>query len=339
MLKNLTISLSLSFSYVGSNNATLSLSTFDSICAALSLSQMELFLVNYVALFYVLWLYFMCKRWWHRPLGIGSGRRSLKRMQRCAPQVLVRALRTQRQCELLLENFVQRRHWLQYGFCYYYGGHAQSVSTWLMSAGTLYALWNDVHARSIGECYVWSILSFSGMAAPWCHGPWMGVVLGATMPAFMRCQICPSDRTAEDCVQFQRIHGCHACDRRGCWHANPRCAFYNSARGPHRDSQWGDSVPHMRETRITCTADGAPMEGRLRVNWWTAYNDVRFAVNEQQQFTMGKASGHQCNCLIDTLRQQLNLDCNIGAVRAYVRDELFHAVLFRFKFNAYRCVQ
>ena len=71
------------------------------------------------------------------------------------------------------------------------------------------------------------------------------------------------------------------------------------------------------------------MEGRLRVNWWTAYNDVRFAVNEQQQLTMGKASGHQCNCLIDTLRQQLNLDCKTGAVRAYVRDELFHAVLFR----------
>ena len=128
MLKNLIISLSLSFAYVGSNNATLSLSTFDSICAALSLSQMELFLVNYVALFYVLWLYFMCKRWWYRPLCVGSGRRSLKRMQRCAPQVLVRAVKTQRQCELLLGNFVQRRHWLQYGFCYYYGGHAKSVS-------------------------------------------------------------------------------------------------------------------------------------------------------------------------------------------------------------------
>ena len=270
----------------------------------------------------------MCKRWWYRPLCVGSGRRSLKRMQRCAPQILVRAARTQRQCQLLLENFVQRRHWLQYGFCYYYGGHAKSVSTWMMSAGTLYALWNDVHARSIGECYVWSILSFSGMAAPWCHGPWMGVALGATMPAFMRCQICPSDRTADDCVQFQRSHGCHACDRRGCWHANPRCAFHNTAREPHRDSQWGDSVPHERETRITCIADGAPMIGRLRVDWWRAYNNVRFAVGEQQHFTMGKASGHQCNCLIDTLRQQLHLDCNIGAVRAYVRDELFCAVLF-----------
>ena len=70
------------------------------------------------------------------------------------------------------------------------------------------------------------------------------------------------------------------------------------------------------------------MIGRLRVDWWRAYNNVRFAVGEQQHFTMGKASGHQCNCLIDTLRQQLQLDCNIGAVRAYVRDELFCAVLF-----------
>ena len=35
---------------------------------------------------------------------------------------------------------------------------------------------------------------------------------------------------------------------------------------------------------------------------------------------MGKASGSECNCLIDTLRQQMNLECDIKAVRDYVQE-------------------
>ena len=53
----------------------------------------------------------------------------------------------------------------------------------------------------------------------------------------------------------------------------------------------GDSVPHMRETRATCTADGSETEGRRKVNWWTQYSDVSFVVNEAQKFSMGTASG------------------------------------------------
>ena len=283
-------------------------------------AQMELLLVNYVALFYILWSYFACKRW-YCSLRARGGRRSLKRLQRCAPQILVRAARIERQCQLILEKCVQQRHWLQYSFCYYYGGHANSVPAWLMSAGTLYALWNDLHVSSIGECYALSIITFSGMAALWCHGPWMGVVLGVAMPAFMRCQVCPPERTAEGCMEFQRQHGCHACDRRGCWHANPLCLFYDRSREAHEDALLGDTVPHMRETRITCTADGTQMEGRLQVDWWRLYNDVRFVLNEAQHFTMCKASGHESNCLIDTLRQLLLLDCDIGAVREYVQAQ------------------
>ena len=75
----------------------------------------------------------------------------------------------------------------------------------------------------------------------------------------------------------------------------------------------------MRETRITCTADGLDMEGRLNVDWWRQYRDVCFTVNGAEQFSMGKASGDECNCLIDTLRQQMNLECNIAEVRNYVQ--------------------
>ena len=86
-------------------------------------------------------------------------------------------------------------------------------------------------------------------------------MLAVVLPAFMPCDICPPERTAEDCAEFQRVHGCHACDRRGCWDANSLCSFYNRSREAHPDALMGDSVPHMRETRITCTADGIAMSG------------------------------------------------------------------------------
>ena len=70
----------------------------------------------------------------------------------------------------------------------------------------------------------------------------------------------------------------------------------------------GDTVPHMRETRIVCTADGTGMHGQQDANWWRAYADVRFVINDAQHFTIGHASGDQCNCLIDTLRQMLTED-------------------------------
>jgi len=221
---------------------------------------MELWFLNYVALFYLLLFYFALKRW-YRSQGGGGGRRSLKRLRRCAPQILARAARQHKQCQYFLESCLQRRHWLHYSFCYYYGGHAAYGSTWLMTAGTLYALWNDKHAGSSAQCYAFSIMTFSGLARPWFYGPWMGLVLGVAMPAFMPCQICPPQRTVGDCEDFQRVHGCHACDRKGCWHTKPSCRFYNRSRVDHADALLGDTVPHMRETSITCTADGMQMSG------------------------------------------------------------------------------
>ena len=216
--------------------------------------------LNYVALFYLLLFYFALKRW-YRSQGGGGGRRSLKRLHRCAPQILARAARQQKQCQYFLEVCLHTRHWLHYSFCYYYGGHAAYGSTWLMTAGTLLALWNVKHAGSSAQCYALSIMTFSGLARPWIYGPWMGLVLGVAMPAFMPCEICPPQRTVGDCEDFQRVHGCHACDRNGCWHTKPSCRFYNRARVDHADALLGDTVPHMRETCITCSADGMPREG------------------------------------------------------------------------------
>ena len=285
---------------------------------------MQLFLLHYAALFYVIYFYFAWKRW-YCTLNTGGGRKAINRLRRCAPQVLVRAAQQQRRCELFLESCIGRRHWLQYGFCYYYGGHARHVSSWLIAAGTLYCLWNNVHAPTPAQCYVFSGMAFAGMAEPHVYGPHMGMILAVTVPAFMRCSICPPHFTDGGCVEFQAAHGCHACDRRGCWRANLSCPFFLRSRDEHRDAGWGDSIPHMRETHITCVADGSNIGGRRSQQWWRQFHDVRFIVDETEHFVMGTASGDECNCLIDTLRQQLNLDCDPRAVRAFVQTR--HATL------------
>ena len=184
-----------------------------------------------------------------------------------------------------------------------------------------------MHAASNVQCYLLSVTTFAGMAVPHAHGPYIGLLLAGWMPAFMRCPICPPNFTGEECADFQRINGCHACDRRGCWQASSSCLFFARARSSHQDAGWGDSVPHMRETVITCTADGLDIEGRLSVDWWRHYQDVCFCINGADQFSMGKASGDQCNCLIDTLRQQMNLECDTRAVRNYVQARHSNLVL------------
>ncbi len=297
---------------------------------------MELLLLNYVALFYLLLFYHVWKRWYFSS-SVGGGRRSLKRLQRCAPQVLVRVARQQQQCQLFLEQCFQRRHWLHYAFCYYYGGHARHVTSWLVSAVTLYCLWNKVHASSESNCYLFSYVAFVSMATPYRCGPYIGMALAGTMPAFMRfCQLCPSHiTTAEECYAYQRTYGCHACDRRGCWTRNPASPACAKPRASHPDGGWGDAVPHMREVRATCTAKGVNIHGSQDARWWQHPNHrgrVVFTledskVNATGDFIMGEASGDQCNCLIDTLRQQLQLECDVRAVRQFVQDR--HQTLVR----------
>ena len=63
---------------------------------------MELIFLNYVALFYVLIIYTAWKRW-YLSLRAGGGRKSMKRLERCAPRVLFRALRNQQYCQYILQ--------------------------------------------------------------------------------------------------------------------------------------------------------------------------------------------------------------------------------------------
>eukprot|EP00973_Karenia_brevis_P059475 8281461-Karenia_brevis.AAC.1 len=49
-------------------------------------------------------------------------------------------------------------------------------------------------------------------------------------------------------------------------------------------------------------------------NWWLAYGQVEISVNGEM-YTQGYASGDEYNCLIDTLRQKLNIISNTDRVR------------------------
>ena len=148
-------------------------------------SKMVVVFWQYVFLCYALVLWGQWKRWYRRAY-TGGGRRTLKRLRQCAPQLLRRSERQYQQCLHFLELWAARRHWLHYGFCYYYGGHARDVVSWTLAAVTLYCLWNDLHAASKVECHFWSLAIFSGMvSAPVWHGHWIALMFSMCSAARM----------------------------------------------------------------------------------------------------------------------------------------------------------
>ena len=101
------------------------------------------------------------------------------------------------------------------------------------------------------------------------------------------------------CICHNRSHNeisskkCDACERPGCWRANPECIFFGRAPSWHPDARPGDSVPHIRQVQWSKLPERTP--GGAQV--------VRV---EGQDFYVGEASGEGCNCLIDTLKQTLS---------------------------------
>ena len=87
---------------------------------------------------------------------------------------------------------------------------------------------------------------------------------------------------------------------------HPACPFYNRDREDHDDAAMGDTIPHMSQTNIALQLDGMPLtQGLQRSEQWYEGHKVEITV-DGKNFGLGTASGKGCNCLIDTLRQQLN---------------------------------
>ena len=92
---------------------------------------------------------------------------------------------------------------------------------------------------------------------------------------------------------------CAACDRVNCSIDNPDCPYYRRCRESHADAQLGDNVAHMRQMEIEFHEDGSvSVDGK--------------------RLLPGGASSVSCNCLIDTLRQVLHLQCDLAGVRRHL---------------------
>ena len=144
------------------------------------------------------------------------------------------------------------------------------------------------------------------------------------MAVLARCELCfPFADNAPDsveCVLLQRQRGCHACDKAACWRTNLACSYYNRHRERHSDGGLGDNVPHMSQTRIEILKDGTVLQtGRILAPEWWINHSIVIRI-EGVDYFMGVASGNGCNCLIDTLRQCLNLICNVAYVRQVLEE-------------------
>eukprot|EP00973_Karenia_brevis_P028027 3859141-Karenia_brevis.AAC.1 len=60
---------------------------------------------------------------------------------------------------------------------------------------------------------------------------------------------------------------------------------------------------------------------RSKPNWWAACWSLVIEI-DSHSYIQGFASGDGCNCLIDTIRQQLGAQCDVAAVRGALERKL-----------------
>ena len=120
-----------------------------------------------------------------------------------------------------------------------------------------------------------------------------------------------------ECKLLQQMRGCHACGITGCWIENRNCTFVGRSRVAHIDGTLGNNVPHFRgELNIRVLDNENPVKMSrtiLPADWWLWQNVV--IEIDGDRYRMGSASGNGCNCLIDTLRQALDVVCNVDQIR------------------------
>ncbi len=141
-------------------------------------------------------LYFLVfLRVWRKSLASrrqGMGKRSLKRLQRCAPQVLHRLQRKRRHVSVATE-YAQKLTWC--GYFLRFGCAATSLNAWMTSAYALQLLWWEVHARTPSECRlqctVLCILAARGCLCGQCLGVYLSMSIPFLMPSARRtCWSC-----------------------------------------------------------------------------------------------------------------------------------------------------
>ena len=302
-------------------------------------------------LLYVALLYFVLigKAWLRQHRSRGKrpmGLKGFKRLQQCSPAVLKRM-----QLQSLRVHFVTSLciSSLQWAFCYFHVWHAGNLFAWCWCLHAVCSKACHYHAPTQTQCYCESLFVYMGMRSGHAGNFQCAVVFALCAPIFMpstdssvsseipsvisrqsadHCNFCVQLNefnlpSSLQCQLLQKRKGCHACDRKGCWHENPRCLFFRRSRDAHQDATMGNNVPHCRgELNIRMMANEvAVTRGAkpLQANWWMSKNVV-IEIN-CDAYRMGNASGIGCNCLIDTLRQCLHVHCDVAFIRKRLQEK------------------
>ena len=79
-------------------------------------------------------------------------------------------------------------------------------------------------------------------------------------------------------------------------------------------------MPRMNQLDIRVFVDGLQQAGAMEEPHWYEGRALEIYVNDVA-FELGRASGDNCNCLINTLRQKVpGIICNVAAVRATLEE-------------------
>ena len=172
------------------------------------------------------------------------------------------------------------------------------------------------------------------------------VGINPMLPGDIPCEQCFRNGSrvsldSPECREAQNRWGCHLCDRRGRWRTKNDCPYAGPERGQLRwvadasavrDTELGDTVPHMRHVDIrvhavTITGDIrlCPEGVNLGQQWWHRKIGVDrikevVIIVEDHAYCKRFASGARKNCLIDTLRSCLDLVLNVEMVRARLEE-------------------
>ena len=159
-----------------------------------------------------------------------------------------------------------------------------------------------------------------------CYWTYLRICFGGFF--FWHCRL-HSEWTRLDCffVDYGLLrwgHGCANCGR-ACHIDNndSRCAYYSRARGDTTAVRRGVVAwtPSQQDHMDTLAGTNGAIAHRMQIS--VRYTDSRrhFLMVDDVQYRVGRGSGADNNCLIDSLRQCLNnLECDPD----YVRRELLH---------------
>ena len=303
-------------------------------------------LLLYVALLYVLLFWKAWLREHRRNKKRPMGRKSLMRLQKCAPAVWRRMQRQSMVVDFATSLSISS---LQWAYCYFHVWHASNFFAWCWCLHGVFSKARSYHAPTQAQCYCESFLVYLGMRSGHAWNFQFAVLFAICAPIFMpptetsatmqipqvvpeqspqHCNLCSQLNElnvpgSPQCQLLQQRKGCHACDRKGCWNENPCCLFFRRSRDAHQDATLGNNVPHCRgeldirvlEDEVAVPTGVTPMAA----DWWKDKNVV--IEIDGDAYRMGKASGLGCNCLIDTLRQCLNVSCNAAFIRKRLREK------------------